>query len=147
MNGRVCALAILLLTFVSSGLSRPHGIPGEPAHAIPAGYEWVPQQTAEGNILWVPREVEAAEQHLTAPPPPQYNPPLGWWWVPKYNGMEFIAWVMEVMPSFWELNEALIKYIGGIFLAILNVFSFRWGHSNGMTTVQKTDTSAVRSRP
>lgn len=146
MNGKTMITLSVVLILASVGWGQQVGIPQKPTYGIPAGYEQVLQVSAEGDLVWVPRKVEAAEQQLAPPPPPPYDPPIGWRWVPIYNGMKFINWVLEPALTFWDRYEALIKYIGGIFLAILNVFSFRLGHSRGMTTVQGPDTSRVRNR-
>lgn len=146
MQGKTIIALALVFIPPSVGWGQQIGIPQKPTDVIPAGYEQVLQVSAEGDLVWVPRKVEAAEQQLAPPPPPPYDPPIGWRWVPIYNGMNFLNWVLEPALTFWDRYEALIKYVGGIFLAILNVFSFRLGHSKGMTTVQKPDTSPVRSR-
>lgn len=136
MNFKTMIVLASVLILVSVGRGQQISIPVKPTYAIPAGYEQVLQVSDDGNFIWVPSKVEAAEQLLVSPPSPPYDPPIGWLWVPKYNGMNFMAWVLEPKPTFWDLNEALIKYIGGIILAILNVFSFRWGHSKGLSTAR-----------
>jgi hypothetical protein len=105
-------------------------IPKKPDSALPVGYEWYLQQKDDGAFVWVPKQKDIESSHVP-PARPKDELPDDWDWFPVYSGDVLITWKAQQIPTWFERNRALIEFISGFILSILNIFSFILGKKFG----------------